>query len=157
MELQEEDYSCGPAALRAVLYVYHKQVSESAVRKWAGTTPKGTDEVGLRRAMAHYGFRAKEFQTSSVREATDWLKKSLRKGVPLILCVDGWDHWIAVVGTLGNKLIIFDPEPPESRKRPKYSGLKFCLASELAERWASLDDEDDTIYYYGMAVVPEKD
>jgi ABC-type bacteriocin/lantibiotic exporter with double-glycine peptidase domain len=169
MELQEKGYSCGPAALRSVLYVYGKRVSEAAIRKWAGTTREGTDEVGLQRAMSHYGFRAREFQTTSVREATAWLKDNLRKGNPVLLATDKWDHWISVVGILGKKLLLFDPEPQQKGKRRKYSGVQVYSMNDLVSRWGfvnskGFEDSDEVftppdglVYYYGMTVLPEKD
>lgn len=152
MELQEKSYSCGPAALRAVLYVYGKKATEKMIRRWARTTPEGTDEEGLKNAIAHYKFRHVEHNYSGAREATDWLKKSLRKGVPAVLCVDKESHWVAAVGMLGKKIIVFDPEPSWTGYRPKYSGLKLYLPTDLAHRWVSAEGT-----YYSLAVLPPKD
>ncbi len=152
MELQEKAYSCGPAALRAALYVHGKKATEAMVRRWAGTTTDGTDEEGLKKAITHYKLRHKELKTYSVREAIDLLKKNLRKGVPVVLCVDKEGHWITAVGMLGKKIIVFDPEPSWTGYRPKYSGLKLYLPTDLAHRWAA--PEDDSYIYYGIAVLP---
>lgn len=153
MELQEKGYSCGPAALRAALYVYGKCFTEAGVRRWAGTTPEGTDEEGLKKAIVHYNFRHKEFQTPSVREAMDWLKSNLRKGYPVLLCVDKESHWIAVVGVLGKKITIFDPAKKKNG-RLRYSGLRYLLPMELAERMYHIDDDDGSVQYYGMSILP---
>lgn len=155
MQLQQRGYSCGPAALRSVLYVYGKEVTEAAVRKWAGTTPDGTDESGLKKAILHYKFRYKEFQTTSVREASDWLKRMVRAGKPVLLCCDKWDHWTSVVGHLGNKITLFDPAKKKNG-RLRYSGLRYYLPTELAERWGCLEP-DGLTYYYGIAVLPPKE
>ena len=100
MELQQSSYSCGPASLRAAFYVLGKRVTEKSLRKFAGTTPEdGTDENGIMKAVEHYNFRHKEVETTSVREASDLLKKSLRKGRPILLCVDRESHWTAAAGS----------------------------------------------------------
>lgn len=154
MELQKRGYSCGPAALRAVLYVYGRSFSEAGVRRWAGTTPEGTDEDGIKKAIAHYGFRQREHQTSSIRDATNWIKGNLRKGNPMLLCVDAEAHWIAVVGMLGKKIMVFDPAKKKNG-RLRYSGLRLYHPSDLAVRMSHV--EDGIIQYYGMVVLPGKE
>ncbi len=155
MKLQETKFSCGAASLRAALYVLGKCPWEKSIRKHAGTTPEhGTDEDGLRKAIEYYKFRHRRFQTISVREATDNLKKSLRRGYPVIICVDKESHWCAAVGMLGKKIMLFDPA--NSAKKQKYSGIRLYNVDDLAGRWGNVLPDGAT-EYYGIVVMPPKE
>lgn len=151
MELQEKKFSCGPSALRAALYMMGRTVTEAALRKWAGTTPDGTDERGMLRALSHYGVRGKEHQLESAKESWKWLRRKLSRGRPVILCVDSWQHWLTVVGTIGGKVLVFDPDSTGNRRK-KYSGLRLYTETELAARWAYSDEETKRNVYYGIVV-----
>lgn len=150
MEPQQRSYSCGPAAVRAVLYILGHNVQEATVRKVAKTTKDGTDQKGLIKAIEHYGHRAFEKENTAIKEAWHWLRSSLGRGKPVILCVDQYDHWVAAVGSIGAEVLIFDPLKNHGRRK-KYSGLLVYDVDELAERWRCLE-EDGKYHYYGIAV-----
>lgn len=168
MQLQQKGYSCGAASLRAALFVHGKVVLESFIRKVAKTHRKeGTDEEGLKRALNRFNFGYREVTTNSSRKAGDWLKKSLDKGRPVLICCDAWDHWITAIGTIGSRIIVFDPAN-YPRKLKKYSGLMMYGISDLVNRWQFLNNEgyedkdgfhqaDNLTYYYGISVLPEKE
>lgn len=151
MELQQRLFSCGPSAVRAALYVLGHNVTEASLRKWAGTTPDGTDESGMMRAIKHYGHTTKEYQEESRKRAWGWLKQTLGRGRPVLLCVDGWDHWIAAVGRLGGRVIIFDPDSNPARRK-KYSGLAVYNEQELGYRWGNLNEETGRSNYYAISI-----
>lgn len=151
MELQQRKYSCGPAAVRAALYVLGHKVTEAALRKWAGTTSEGTDERGILRAVHHYDHVGKEYQSESGKRSWDWLRDSIARGKPVLLCVDQWDHWVAVVGRLGTRVLLFDPDST-GRRRKKYSGLELYTESELRARWGYHDNNGRKGIYYGISV-----
>ena len=153
MEFQQRAYTCGPAAVRAVLYVLGHNVLEATIRKWARTTPQdGTDEKGIIRAVQRYKHKTKEYQSESSRKSWHWLKTALGRGRPVLLCVDGWGHWVAAVGTLGGRVLVFDPEIVPGKRR-KYSGLQYYNQVELVERWR-YTEEDGKNYYYAISVIP---
>lgn len=151
MKLQERMFSCGPAAVRAALYVLGHRVSEATLRKRAGTTPEGTDEKGLMRAIRSYGHKPKEYQSESRRASWAWLKGALGRGKPVLLCVDQWDHWVAAVGRLGGKVLIFDPDSSPGRRK-KYSGLEVYTEQELWIRWMYEDEDSNKCIYYGVSI-----
>lgn len=155
MQLQEKDYSCGPAALRAALYRYGKKHTEKVIRRWAQTTPDGTDEEGLMRAIAHYKLRYKVIETYSVRDALNKLKYYMSRGIPLLLSVDNESHWFAAVGAMGKDIMVFDPEPSWKGCRPKYSGVRYFDPTTLASRWMATTGESAGVYY-AIAVLPPK-
>jgi len=151
VEYQQRNYSCGPAAVRAALYVLGHSVQEATIRKWAKTTPEGTDEHGIMRAIHQYGHGTTEFQSDLIGKSWEWLRSSLRRGRPVLICVKQWNHWETVIGTLGKKVIVFDPDRPPAGQRRKYSGLKFYSQADLMPRWGCLD-EDGKNYYYGISI-----
>lgn len=152
MELQQRKFSCGPSSVRAALYVLGHTVTEAALRRWAGTTAEGTDERGMLRAIAHYGHRGKEYQAESGKRSWDWLRASLGRGRPALLCVDQWNHWVTVVGRLGAELLVFDPDSSDGRRK-KYSGLMVYSKQDLLTRWIYTDEETNKQTYYGISVI----
>ena len=77
----------------------------------------------------------------------------LSRGRPVLLCVDQWDHWVAAVGNLGGKVLIFDPDSSPGRRK-KYSGLVPCTEPELWIRWMYEDEDTDGCIYYGVSITP---
>lgn len=154
MKLQERKYSCGAAAVRAALYTLgHKKLSEAAIRKRSGTTPEGTDEEGIIKAIESYGHRAKEYEFSSAKEAWNWLKGTLGHGRPVLICSDEWRHWIAALGRLGGKIWIFDPDSTTPPRRRRYSGLELMSETELSSRWGNpIEGQENRFAYYAICV-----
>jgi len=152
VELQQRKYSCGPAAVRAALYVLGHRVTEAALRKWASTTSEGTDERGILRAIHHYGHVGREYQTKLGRRSWLWIRSSIGRGRPVLLCVDQWDHWVAAVGRFGNQILVFDPDSSGGRKK-KYSGLEVYTEVELLNRWEYYEYETGNGIYYGISVI----
>jgi ABC-type bacteriocin/lantibiotic exporter with double-glycine peptidase domain len=152
VKLQERGYSCGPAALRAALYVLGHNLTESALRRRAGTTTWGTDEKGIVRAVNYYGHGSREYNSESIKRSWSWLKNTVGRGKPVLLCVDGWSHWVAVVGKLGGKLLVFDPDSTGGRRK-RYSGLEVFNEHDLGTRWRYDDEETGRSNYYAIAVI----
>lgn len=151
MELQERLYSCGPAAVRAILYILGHNATEAAIRKRSGTTPEGTDEKGIIRAIHHYGHKTKEYQSETRKVSWGWLKTELGRGHPVLLCANNWGHWLAAVGLLGGKVIIFDPDSSPGKKR-RYSGISLFTEADLGPLWRHVEDGHGQ--YYAITVIP---
>lgn len=153
MLFQERKYSCGPAALRAALYVMGRVVRESTIRRLADTTTEGTDEYGLFKAIRHYGYTWKEYSDKSPTRAWNRIKRNLNKGMSSLLCISSTeelDHWVAAVGLNGGNVMIFDPENPASKSR-KYSGLKVVDIDDFYSKWAYT--KNNTSRYYSIVLV----
>lgn len=131
MLLQTDTWSCGVYAIvNACLALGHDHTKEIAqIRVNAGTTrARGTNEVGVVRALQELQYSVQELQPIEIdgesRFQNLWisLRNALDRGCPAILCVDGVDHWVAVVGGIGFgaecKLLVFD-----SQRDSKESGL----------------------------------
>ena len=106
---QPNSWQCGPFALKHALLVYGRVTHEDDLARLAGSTESvGTDERGLARALEAHGGTLKiirrRTRLGARRELTSWL----RRGVPVLLCVDQWDHWITAVADLGPRVALFD-------------------------------------------------
>jgi hypothetical protein len=124
---QSTSYECGPYALKHALKMLGVFVDERRLGRLAGTTPAGTDEVQLARAADALGCDLPLVRAVAPHEARRMLTDHLARGVPALLCVDQWDHWIAVVGGDGDRFAILDSAVP-----PVAATLEW---EKLATRW----------------------
>jgi len=136
---QPNKWQCGPFALKYALIMLGRNVDENRISHIAGTHWwNGTDEIKLARAARAYDCDMNVIRRKDALVARKELVQSLRKGCPALLCVDGWNHWITVVGMEKGKFISID-----SRKAPVV-----CVDTwrRLRSRWAyqEPDTEDPT-------------
>jgi len=143
---QERAWSCGPGALVNALAILGLDISEREVRAMADTSfVDGTDEHGLLDAIESLGFTAEVIWTSGRAGAWSRLVSHLQMGHPALLCVDQWDHWVAITGTDdGETVMMIDPaeEPPHE---------EVISFADLMRRWR-FPDEDRP--YYAIVVSP---
>lgn len=134
MKLQPDDWSCGAYsvvnALRSIGIKTHPRevIPVSGTRKDAGTS-----EQGIIRAVRHFGGIVEEYASSKKRQAWTWLHGSLVRGCPVILCLDSWDHWVSVVGALGERVVLMDSGPKPSNVREL--GLHVLAKRTVMTRW----------------------
>ena len=129
MRRQCGDYDCGPTALANAFEVHHRRVGLRGLRHVCGTTEAlGTDEDGLKRALALYAGGWDEHAGDDPRAARAWLDASLAAGRPAVLCVDRWQHWVTAVGAIGGQYVVYDP----ARETGGTYALRF---SALRRRW----------------------
>lgn len=103
MKYQTRSYTCGPAAVVNALRLYGVEVAELHVSKLAGTTPEeGTDDRRMMKALRSLGCKP------SVVALTSTIRKRLARGVPVIIHIDEEEHWVTLLGTLGESFIAFD-------------------------------------------------
>jgi len=106
---QPNKWQCGPFALKHALVMLGKIVDEKRISRLAGAHWwNGTDELKLARAAKTYGCAMKMTRLRNPLHARRGLLLSLKKGYPALLCVDGWGHWITVVGAEREKIIYID-------------------------------------------------
>jgi hypothetical protein len=134
---QPNKWQCGPFALKYALIMLGKTVDEKALSRIAGTHWwAGTDEIKLGRAARAFDCQMPMIRRKDSLRAKHELLLALKKGYPCLLCVDGWNHWITVVGAEKGKFIIID-----SREAPVV-----CIEDwhSLRRRWVYQEaDEDD--------------
>lgn len=135
---QNESGYCGPAALRAVLLSYGKDVSEVELGKLSGTTEEvGTPPKGLVKAAESLGFKAEAFEDATFEALHKWV---MDKDTPVIVSwyspvghVEG--HYSVVTKIDKRHVHMMDPQQGEPRtlSRDDFESLwfDFEIAKEL--------------------------
>ena len=142
---QPYKYQCGPFALKYALVMLGRFENEREIAKRAGSTWwYGTDEIGLAKAAKTYDCKMKYFRRETPDEAIKALSEHLKSGLPCILSVDNWEHWLTVITEQQGKFIVVD------------SGLDKVIviytARQLTKRWKYIDDETGFTSYDGYAL-----
>lgn len=94
---QRNNWSCGPMSLRYCLLAKGIDADDRKIANWAGSTRSGTDEKKLARATKKLGMRLVMHQRRTPESAHKLILSCLKRGDPVLLCVENWSHWIAVV------------------------------------------------------------
>jgi hypothetical protein len=102
-------------------------VDEKEVSQLTGTSESGTDEVQLSRAARKLGCRLGSVRRYTPEEARRILVRYLRRGLPCLVCVYNWNHWVTVVKEERGKFILLDSEDS--------SVLTIVSWNELAKNW----------------------
>lgn len=148
---QPNEWTCGPFALKHSLIALGKFVSEEALAEVAKTHWwSGTSEIGLARAARLVGCDIEESRHFDDDEARRDLNATLRGKLPVLLCVDDWGHWIAVLSEKGGRYVIVD-----SNLDPV---LNIISWPQLRDRWCYYDtdysEEHPPEIYDLMPIVP---
>jgi hypothetical protein len=105
---QPNSYECGPFALKHALLMIGVFTDERRLASLAGTTSGGTDETQLARAAQRFRCELPTVRRLDAQEARRSLGGELARGRPSLICVDQWEHWIAVVGEEGGRYVLLD-------------------------------------------------
>lgn len=133
---QPNDWTCGPFALKHALVAIGQLADEQAIAKvahphwWAGT-----NEVKLARAARHFDCDLPLVRRTDEERARSTLVRYVDSHLPVLLCVDEWDHWITVVRHEQRRFVVLD-----SRHEPVLQVVEW---RRLRERWEYLDYEED--------------
>ncbi|MFZ5939213.1 MAG: peptidase domain-containing ABC transporter [Bacteroidota bacterium] len=101
---QRDVSDCGAACIASVAAFYHLQLPVSSIRQVAGTDQKGTNVLGLVKALNRFGFQAKGVKGSL----------SALPGVPLpaiahVVLDNRLLHYLVIYRVTGSKVIVMDP------------------------------------------------
>jgi hypothetical protein len=119
---QSTEYSCGAAALQAVLHYWGKDFDEQQLMQLLHTSPETGTYVGdIARVARELGMKAEVKENLSLTDLHD----SLRKGIPVITCGQAWrsredsdksvqedwedGHYIVVIGMDTRYIYYQDP------------------------------------------------
>jgi hypothetical protein len=111
---QPNDWTCGPFALKHALVAIGQLTDENAISRivephwWAGA-----DEVKLARAARHFDCDLPFIRKTTEERAHQSLVRHLNQHLPVLLCVDEWEHWITVVSHESERFVLVD-----SRREP---------------------------------------
>jgi hypothetical protein len=132
-------WQCGPFALKHALVMLGISADEAEISELAGTRWwSGTDELQLARAARKFSCALPMTRRYDSDIARRELVAFLRRGIPALLCVQEWTHWVTVVKAEKGKFIILD-----SRDKAVLSILSW---RELKKLWAyhARDEIDKT-------------
>ncbi len=136
---QPNEWSCGPFALKYALVMHGKFVNEAEISGISGATWwNGTNEIALSKAAKHYKCKLKSLRRLDEERARIKLNSYLRKGIPCILCVDRWSHWITVINYDKKKYIIVDSEQSPV--------IQIYSWQQLKKRWVYKEENEKTIF-----------
>lgn len=149
---QETDFSCGAAALLAVLWFFGvgEDLEEDDLYAQLGTTPEdGTNAENIARVAQDYGLRANWRTGVSI----DDLRRAVAEGVPVILDLQALEeepdepsehyadgHFVVVVAVDGDAVEYMDPAIGD------YASLSIA---DLEERWHDVEGERGAIFVDG--------
>lgn len=109
---QSTPWTCGPAALRAVLAHHGIDIAEDELAVLAGNVPVlGVRPSGLVKAAVALGCHASVF----VMRGVDALAPFLAQDLPVLLVVDSWTqpgkagHWVVATALAGDQVRLMDP------------------------------------------------
>ncbi|MBI4418267.1 MAG: hypothetical protein HY563_05785 [Ignavibacteriales bacterium] len=106
---QPNQWQCGPFALKHALVALGISAEEKVIAKKAGTHWwSGTDEIGLGKAARHFDCKLLMIRRHDPERARRELMSYLRRGIPSLLCVYEWEHWVTVVKAEAGKFILLD-------------------------------------------------
>lgn len=125
LELQKNEYDCGPAVLLAALKLNGVKAKYKDIVALAGTTPEaGTMGEGVVRVLVQFGFGAKVWNTKRLADIRPVLGTR-----PLIVSVDKGNHWVLLLALHRNTVVFFDP----------YYGTTICSLKKFVKRWRHSD------------------
>lgn len=148
---QPKDWLCGPFSLKHALVTLGRLANEEEIARIAKSHWwSGTDEIRLARAARAYDADLAFHRTLDSEAARKSLTRQLRRRVPVILCVDEWEHWITAVRFESSRFVIID-----SDLDPVLDALTW---PQLERRWryddVDYDEEHPPRLYDCFAVEP---
>ncbi|MCI0707687.1 MAG: hypothetical protein L0Y80_09425 [Ignavibacteriae bacterium] len=106
---QPNQWQCGPFALKHALVTLGIFADEKHITKIAGTHWwYGTDDIQLSKAAKQYKCKMMIIRRHDPEQARRELVAYLRRGIPTLLCVNEWEHWITVVKEESGQFIALD-------------------------------------------------
>jgi hypothetical protein len=109
---QPNSWLCGPFALKHALLALGVFENEWAIARAAGTGTGGTDERDLSRAARQQDCSVRMVRVHDAEEAREELVHHLGAGMPTLLCVEQWDHWITAMHHEDGRFVLFDSRTP---------------------------------------------
>jgi len=102
-------WQCGPFALKHALVTLGVLKDEKEISRLAGTHWwHGTDDLQLGRAARRFHCDLLMVRRHQAAAARTELVRHLRRGIPVLLCVEEWSHWITAVNVEQGKFILLD-------------------------------------------------
>jgi len=135
IEPQPNLWQCGPFALKHALITLGIFAEESTITRIAGSRSKsGTNEDQLKRAARHYECDLPMIRRHDPEIARKELIQYLRRGIPALLCINDWNHWVAVVKAEDGRFILLDSQDK--------AVLSILTWGDLKSRWVHSEQDE---------------
>lgn len=105
---QPNQWLCGPFALKFALLILGIVEEEEAIARAAGTDETGTDETELATAARRYGCELLFLRHREPEAARRDLRAYLGRGLPVLLCINEWNHWVTAVREEHGDFVVLD-------------------------------------------------
>ncbi|MDH3496399.1 MAG: hypothetical protein OER21_06530 [Gemmatimonadota bacterium] len=136
---QPNSWQCGPFALKHGLLGWGVFAHENDLARIAGSSERdGTDETQLRRAAAAHGCELGLVRCRTARGARRTLERLLAAQVPVLLCIDQWDHWVTAMGADAHRVVLFDSYFDDSVMRLEPWDRLLARLAFRQRRWRGL-------------------
>jgi hypothetical protein len=93
------------------------------------------------------GLTATPHSSADVATAWAFVRSNAMEGRPTLICIDQWRHWVAVIGAVGNLVIIADPIDTKSNRAE--NGIHALSRPRLLRRWRCRDEQQP---FYAIAM-----
>ena len=135
---QQFVWSCGPSALRIVLYYqYGYDLTDRELSLLCGSTENGTDELNFEMGLTVMGFKYKQSNSGTLNKLKSLLAQYKLPIVHLVM-QDGVGHYMVFIGYDAENVYLSDPA---TGKNIKY-GISFFLGI-----WKEEEAETQTRWY----------
>jgi len=136
LRFQRNFASCGTAALANALEALGIRRTEDELAPLCDSNVEGTSPKGILKAIKAISTTELPLRGDSLKtsEPLAWVLVQwylVNEGRPMILCVDEDDHWVAVVGSLGDRVVVIDGAETDL--------VLFYDKDGLIERWRASD------------------
>lgn len=128
-------WQCGPFALKHALITLGIFAEEGTITRIAASrSASGTDDLQLKRAASYYDCDLPMIRRHDPELARSDLMKYLRQGIPALVCINEWNHWVTVVKAESGKFILLDSRDD--------AVLTIVTWPELRSRWVYLEQDE---------------
>ena len=135
---QPNSWLCGPFALKHALIALGVFENEWAIARAAGTDTGGTDERDLARAARQQDCSVRMVRVHYAEDAREELVHHLDAGMPTLLCIEQWDHWITAMHHEDGHFVLFDSRGPHV--------IQVLTWAELQPKWEYREESGGLIY-----------
>jgi hypothetical protein len=105
---QPNAWQCGPFALKHALLTLGIVEHERKLTRLSGANEYGADETELARAAQHCGCDLLTVRCRVPGQAREELLRWLARQVPVLLCIEQWNHWVTVAGFDEGAFVLLD-------------------------------------------------
>lgn len=102
--IQFDKYSCAVHAVRSITEYNKYHIDPDQIYEELGTTIDGTDTPDIIRFLLNAGFNVNVNTSANLAD----IRSAVQKGLPVIITINNWEHWVVVYGISNDRVFIID-------------------------------------------------